>query len=306
MLALGRTMEDQYLSALGYLLEKGAVRGDRTGTGTRGIFGHQMRCDLGAGFPLLTTKKVHLKSIVVELAWFLQGRTDNQFLRERGVTIWDEWATPEQCARFNRGAGDLGPVYGKQWRQFGGLSVFAGEDRIAPTYSGGVDQLRALLTDIRKNPNSRRMIVTGWDPRDASAVALPPCHCMFQVYVQDGRLSLHNYMRSCDIFLGLPFNIASYAILTHLLAAVNGLRPGDLIISFGDLHLYNNHVEQARLQLSRERRPVPILELSPRYGIGTELVSVDDAIERLSSLTPDDVVMKGYDPHPAIKAEVSV
>lgn len=277
-----------YLDLLRHVLAHGKPRADRTGTGTIGVFGHQLRFDLRAGFPLLTTKKLHTRSIVNELAWFLQGRTDNQWLQEHGVSIWNEWATAEQCARFGRAAGDLGPIYGHQWRNFGATRLPDGgyaED--------GVDQIRWLLAEIRRNPSSRRLIVTGWNPHEQDQVALPPCHTLFQFYVQDGELSCQLYQRSADIFLGVPFNIASYALLTCLIAHVTGLAPGDFVHTFGDAHIYANHLEQARLQLTREPRPLPRLTIAP-------------TLTDLFAFTEADVTIEGYDPHPGIKAPVAV
>jgi thymidylate synthase len=277
-----------YLDLLRHVLEHGKPRADRTGTGTLGVFGHQMRFDLRAGFPLLTTKKLHTRSIINELAWFLQGRTDNQWLQEHGVSIWNEWATAEQCARFGRGPGDLGPIYGHQWRNFGATKLPDG------TYAkDGVDQIRWLLTEIARNPSSRRLIVTGWNPKEQDQVALPPCHTLFQFHVQDGELSCQLYQRSADIFLGVPFNIASYALLTCLIAKVSGLTPGDFVHTLGDAHIYSNHLEQVKLQLTREPRPLPRLVLSPGF---TDLFA----------FKAEDVTIEGYDPHPGIKAAVAV
>jgi thymidylate synthase len=277
-----------YLELLKTVLENGRDRQDRTGVGTRGIFGHQMRFDLRAGFPLLTTKKVHLRSIIYELLWFLRGDTRVEYLRENRVTIWDEWATAEQCAKFGRAAGDLGPVYGHQWRNFGATQ------RPDGSYErDGVDQIAALLEQIRKNPSSRRLIVTGWNPKEADQVELPPCHTLFQFYVQDGELSCQLYQRSADIFLGVPFNIASYALLTHMIAQVCELTPGELVLTFGDAHLYRNHLEQARLQLGRQPRPLPQLRLDP-------------AVRDLFAFRYQDFKLEGYDPHPAIPAEIAV
>ena len=277
-----------YHDLLKRVLAEGRRRDDRTGTGTIGVFGHQMRFDLAAGFPLLTTKKVHTKSIIWELLWFLSGRTDNGWLTERGVTIWNEWATAEQCARFGRQAGDLGPVYGHQWRNFGATRLPDG------TYArDGVDQIRFVLDEIRRNPNSRRLIVSGWNPEEQSQVALPPCHTLFQFYVQDGRLSCQLYQRSADIFLGVPFNIASYALLTHMIAQVSGLGVGEFVHTMGDAHIYLNHREQVDLQLSREPRPLPTLHLDP-------------TVADLFAFTYDHIRIDGYDPHPAIKAPVAV
>jgi thymidylate synthase len=278
----------QYHDLLNRILDEGRDRGDRTGTGTRGVFGHQMRFDLRQSFPLVTTKKLHTRSIINELVWFIQGRTDNQWLLDHGVTIWNEWATAEQCARFGRGEGDLGPVYGHQWRNYGATQLPDG------TYAkDGVDQLRWVLEEIRRNPNSRRLIVTGWNPKEQAQVALPPCHTLFQFYVQDGELSCQLYQRSADVFLGVPFNIASYSLLTCLMAQVCGLKPGDFVHTLGDAHLYANHLELARLQLSRELRPQPTLTLNP-------------ALSDLFAFTLEDVTITGYDPHPGIKAPVAV
>ena len=277
-----------YLDLLRRVLDEGKPRSDRTGVGTRGVFGHQMRFDLRAGFPLLTTKKLHTKSIIYELLWFLSGRTDNQWLVERGVSIWNEWATAGACARFGRKEGDLGPVYGHQWRNFGASKLPDG------TYANnGVDQIRWLLAEIRRNPDSRRLIVSGWNPAEAELVALPPCHTLFQFHVQDGELSCQLYQRSADIFLGVPFNIASYALLTCMIAQVCGLKPGDFVHTLGDAHLYNNHVDQARLQLTREPRALPTLALAP-------------AATDLFAFRFEDIQITGYDPHPGIKAAVAV
>jgi thymidylate synthase len=277
-----------YLDLLRTVLEDGRPRADRTGTGTRGIFGYQMRFDLRSGFPLLTTKKLHLRSIVHELLWFIAGDTRVEYLQQHDVTIWNEWATAEQCARFGRGPGDLGPVYGHQWRNFGATP------RADGTFErDGVDQLKRVLQEIRDNPSSRRLLVSGWNPREAEQVALPPCHTIFQFYVQDGELSCQLYQRSADVFLGVPFNIASYALLTLMIAQVSGLRPGEFVHSFGDAHLYNNHLEQARLQLTREPRPLPTMHLDP-------------AVTDLFEFRYEHFKLEGYRPHPSIKAEVSV
>jgi thymidylate synthase len=277
-----------YLDLLKHVLEDGEVREDRTGTGTRSVFGYQMRFDLSKGFPLLTTKKVHVKSILIELLWFLQGETKVQWLKERGVSIWDEWATEAQCARFERSEGDLGPVYGHQWRNFGATLQKDG------SYArDGVDQIAQLLSQIQKNPNSRRLIVTGWNPKEADHVALPPCHTLFQFYVSNGKLSCQLYQRSGDIFLGVPFNIASYAMLTHMIAHACELEVGHFVHTLGDAHLYQNHVEQAQLQLSREPRPLPKISLNP-------------AKRDLFAFEYEDITLEGYDPHPAIKAPIAV
>ena len=278
----------QYHDLLRLVLTQGRNRNDRTGTGTRGIFGHQMRFDLRQGFPLLTTKKLHLRSIVWELIWFLQGRTDNQWLKDHGVSIWDEWATADQCARFGRAEGDLGPVYGHQWRNFGATRLPEGSFA-----RDGKDQLAWVLAEIIRNPDSRRLIVTGWNPNEADQVALPPCHTLFQFYVQDGELSCQLYQRSADIFLGVPFNIASYALLTYMVAQVCGLKPGDFVHTLGDAHLYSNHLALAEQQLTRELRATPRLYLNP-------------AVTDLFAFVFEDVTIAGYDPHPGIKAPVAV
>ena len=277
-----------YLDLLQRILDDGQVRDDRTDTGTRGIFGHQMRFDLRAGFPALTTKKVHLKSIIKELLWFLSGETHVGPLQQAGVRIWDDWANAEECARFGRGEGDLGPIYGHQWRNFGASRrADGGYER------DGVDQIVALIEGIRTNPYSRRHIVTGWNPAEATAVSLPPCHTLFQFYVQDGELSCQLYQRSADVFLGVPFNIASYSLLTMMIAQVCELRAGDFVHSFGDAHLYLNHLDQARLQLSRSLRALPHMHLNP-------------GVRDLLDFSFDDFRLDGYDPHPHIKAAVSV
>lgn len=279
---------DAYLHLLRHILETGKDRKDRTGTGTRGVFAAQLRCDLRQGFPLLTTKKLHLKSIVHELLWFLRGETHVASLQAAGVTIWDEWATADQCAKFGREAGDLGPVYGHQWRNFGATR------RPDGTYArDGFDQVTNLIRQIREAPFSRRLIVTGWNPGEADQVALPPCHTLFQFYVQDGELSCQLYQRSADVFLGVPFNIASYALLTHMVAQVTGLKPGDFVHTFGDAHLYLNHLDQAKEQLTRTPRPLPRLRLSP---------NVRDVFE----FRFEDVTLENYNPHPRIVASVSV
>ena len=261
-----------YLDLLRHVLDHGTEKTDRTGTDTRSVFGWQLRFDLDQGFPLVTTKKLHLKSIVHELIWFLRGDTNIAYLKEHGVRIWDEWADAN---------GDLGPVYGRQWRAW-------------PTADGGViDQISWVIDEIKRNPDSRRLIVSAWNVGELSKMALLPCHSLFQFYVAEGKLSCQLYQRSGDIFLGVPFNIASYALLTHMVAQVCGLGVGDFVHTLGDAHLYNNHVEQARLQLSREARPLPQLKLNP------EVRSIFD-------FRYEDIVIEGYQPHPAIKAEVAV
>jgi thymidylate synthase len=280
--------EAAYLGLLREVLEKGKERKDRTGVGTRGLFGGQLRFDLRESFPLLTTKKVHLKSILHELLWFVRGETQVQPLKDVGVSIWDEWATTEQTARFGRQAGDLGPVYGHQWRNFGATKNADG------SYAkDGVDQLARVLHDLHERPHSRRMLVTGWNPKEADEVALPPCHTLFQFHVQDDEVSCHLYQRSADLFLGVPFNIASYALLTLMVAQASGKKPGDFVHSFGDVHLYSNHLEQAKEQLSRTPRTLPKMKLNPeRTG--------------LFDFRFEDFTLEGYDPHPAIKAPVAV
>ncbi len=279
---------EQYHELLRRILSEGRPREDRTGTGTLGVFGHQMRFDLRAGFPLVTTKKLHLKSIVHELLWFLRGDTHNQSLHDVGVRIWDEWATPEQTARFGREPGDLGPVYGHQWRNFGATKLPDG------SYAGdGFDQIANVVASIKRSPYSRRHVVTGWNPKEADEVALPPCHTMFQFHVQDGALSCQLYQRSADVFLGVPFNIASYALLTMMVAQVCELVPGDFVHTLGDAHLYRNHLEQARLQLSRAPRPLPTMRLDP-------------SVKDLFAFRYEHFSLEGYDPWPHIKADVSV
>lgn len=261
-----------YLDLLRHILENGARKSDRTGTGTISVFGYQMRFDLQNGFPLVTTKKVHLKSVIHELLWFLQGDTNIRYLKENGVRIWDEWADAE---------GNLGPVYGKQWR-----SWVCPDGRV-------VDQISEVAKTLKSNPDSRRMIVSAWNVADLPGMALAPCHCLFQFYVADGRLSCQLYQRSADVFLGVPFNIASYALLTLMLAQVNGLQPGDFVHTFGDVHIYLNHLEQVELQLSRAPRGLPVMKINP-------------AVQGIFDFRYDDFELTGYDPWPAIRAEVSV
>ncbi|MCQ2316476.1 MAG: thymidylate synthase [Bacteroidales bacterium] len=273
----------QYLDLLQTILDKGVQKGDRTGTGTKSIFGYQMRFDLSEGFPLVTTKKVHLKSIIYELLWLISGDTNIKYLHDHKVSIWDEWADAN---------GDLGPVYGAQWRNWNGE---------------GIDQIQDVIDSIKGNPNSRRHIVTAWNPsvlpdereKDfsknvaAGKAALPPCHAFFQFYVADGRLSCQLYQRSADVFLGVPFNIASYSLLTMMMAQVCGLEPGDFVHTFGDVHIYNNHIDQVRLQLSREPRPLPTMRLNPE-------------VKSLYDFKYEDFTLENYDPYDAIKADVSI
>lgn len=262
----------EYLDLLRHVRDRGVVKEDRTGTGTRSVFGYQMRFDLGDGFPVLTTKKLHLRSIIYELLWFLKGDTNIGYLKEHGVSIWDEWADEN---------GDLGPVYGHQWRSW-------------PTPDGGhIDQISQLVAQLRSNPDSRRLIVSAWNPADIEHMALPPCHCLFQFYVAAGRLSCQLYQRSADIFLGVPFNIASYALLTLMLAQVTGLQPGEFVHTFGDAHLYANHLEQCDLQLSREPRRLPNMRLNPE-------------VKDIFGFCFEDFELTDYDPHPHIKAPVAV
>ncbi|WP_299171120.1 thymidylate synthase [uncultured Brevundimonas sp.] len=263
--------ERQYLNLLRDILDNGVRRDDRTGTGTLGVFGRQMRFDLSRGFPMLTTKKLHLRSIIVELLWFLRGETNIAWLKDNGVRIWDEWADAE---------GELGPVYGKQWR-----SWTAPDGRV-------IDQIEKLVHGLKTNPNSRRHIVTAWNPADVDDMALPPCHCLFQFFVAEGKLSCQLYQRSADVFLGVPFNIASYALLTMMLAQVTGLEPGEFIHTFGDAHLYLNHLEQAELQLTREPLPLPTMRIAPK----------DD----LFAFDLSDFTLEGYEAWPHIKAAVAV
>ncbi len=262
----------QYLDLLRHILDHGTAKTDRTGTGTRSVFGYQMRFDLAQGFPLVTTKKLHLKSIIYELLWFLRGETNVRYLREHGVSIWDEWADE---------SGELGPVYGYQWRSW-------------PTADGRhIDQITDVIDRIRRTPDSRRLIVSAWNVGEIHRMALPPCHLLFQFYVADGRLSCQMYQRSADVFLGVPFNIASYALLTLMVAQVTDLAPGDFVHTFGDAHLYNNHLEQAQLQLSRDPRPLPTLAINPD-------------VKSIFDFQFEDFRLEGYQPHPHIPAPVAV
>jgi thymidylate synthase len=262
----------QYHDLMERILADGAEKGDRTGTGTLSVFGHQMRFDLAEGFPLVTTKKLHVKSIIYELLWFLRGDTNIRYLNDNGVRIWDEWADER---------GELGPVYGKQWRSW-------------PAPDGGaIDQIVNVVSMIKRNPDSRRLIVTAWNPAEVDKMALPPCHCLFQFYVAKGRLSCQLYQRSADVFLGVPFNIASYALLTLMMAQVTGYKPGEFVHTLGDAHLYMNHIDQARLQLSRAPRALPAMKLNPE-------------VKDIFSFAYEDFTLEGYDAHPHIKAQVAV
>jgi thymidylate synthase len=262
----------QYLELMRHVLNHGQVKSDRTGTGTRSVFGWQMRFDLTKGFPVLTTKKLHLRSIIIELLWFLRGETNIGWLKQNKVSIWDEWADE---------SGDLGPVYGHQWRHWPGRE---GRE---------IDQIVQLVDGLKSNPDSRRHIVTAWNPADVDRMALPPCHALFQFYVADGKLSCQLYQRSADIFLGVPFNIASYALLTMMLAQVVGLAPGDFVHTLGDAHLYTNHIDQAQLQLGREPRPLPVMHINPR-------------VADLFAFRFEDFTLEGYDPQPHIAAPIAV
>lgn len=262
----------QFLDFMRHVRRNGAAKADRTGTGTLSVFGYQMRFDLAAGFPLVTTKRVHFKSIAYELLWFLRGETNTQYLRDHGISIWDEWADPQ---------GNLGPVYGKQWRSWA-----APDGRV-------IDQIAGVIESLKTMPYSRRHIVSAWNPADVDSMALPPCHCLFQFYVADGKLSCQLYQRSADVFLGVPFNIASYALLTHMMAQVTGLAPGEFVHTFGDAHLYSNHVDQAREQLSRSPMNLPTINLN-------------SAKRNLFDFMPEDIKFEGYKAHPTIKAPIAV
>jgi len=269
---IDRTSMQTYLQLLRHVLEEGVEKSDRTGTGTRSVFGYQMRFDLQAGFPLLTTKRMHMKSIIHELLWFLRGETNVRTLQEQGVTIWDEWARED---------GELGPIYGFQWRSW-------------PTADGGqIDQIQQVVDEIRRNPDSRRLIVSAWNVADLNNMALPPCHLLFQFYVAQGRLSCQLYQRSADVFLGVPFNIASYALLTMMMAQVTGYQPGEFIHTFGDVHLYNNHIEQAHLQLSRNPFPLPTMHLNP-------------SVPSIFHFQYEDFELRDYQSHPRIAAPIAV
>ena len=262
----------QYIDLLRHVMENGVDKGDRTGTGTRSVFGYQMRFNLEDGFPVLTTKKLHLRSIIHELLWFLSGDTNIKYLHDNGVTIWDEWADEN---------GDLGPVYGYQWRSW-------------PNPNGqSIDQISQVVNSLKNNPDSRRHIVSAWNPAEVDKMALPPCHSLFQFYVADGKLSCQLYQRSADLFLGVPFNIASYALLTMMMAQVTGLKPGEFVHTLGDVHIYNNHFEQVKEQLSREPRALPVMKINPE-------------VKSIFEFKYEDFTLEGYDPHPTIKAPIAV
>lgn len=279
-----------YLGLLDHIMQNGTDKGDRTGTGTRSIFGYQMRFNLGEGFPLLTTKKMHLKSIIHELLWFLSGSTNIKYLKENGVRIWDEWADKN---------GELGPVYGYQWRHWPNWVEITGQPGIhyewepARMENRPIDQIADAIAQIRKNPDSRRLMVTAWNPADVDKMALPPCHCLFQFYVADGRLSCQMYQRSADVFLGVPFNIASYALLTMMVAHVTGLEAHEFVHTFGDVHIYNNHFAQVKKQLQRSPRPLPTMRFARR-------------VPSIFDFRYGDFILEGYNPHPPIKAPVAV
>ena len=301
---------DQYLNLLKHVLENGTNKSDRTGTGTKSCFGYQMRFDLSDGFPLVTTKKIHLKSVIHELLWFLKGDTHVKYLKENKVKIWNEWATKEQCLKFNRLEGDLGPIYGHQWRNFGATEIeaycdiclgikndcwaCAGEKVILSRYrKDGIDQIQRAVDLIKNDPNSRRIIVTGWNPKESDKVSLPPCHTLFQFYVNEDKLSCQLYQRSADVFLGVPFNIASYSLLLLMMAQVTGKTPGEFVHTFGDVHLYNNHVSQAREQLSRDPYPLPTMELNPK-------------VTNIFDFKYEDFKLVNYQSHPKIKAPIAI
>lgn len=281
----------QYHDMLRHILKNGSGHDDRTGVGTKSVFGYQNRYNLRDGFPLVTTKRLSFRWIAEELFWFLSGSTNVEDLRNRckkPITIWDDWADEKTCAKFGREAGDLGPIYGYTWNNFGGQYP----------ERNGINQIEKLINDIQKNPNSRRLIVSGWDPATCEDVSLPPCHTLFQFKVDNGTLHCQLYQRSADSFLGVPYNIASYSLLTHMIAHVCGLQVGDFIHTFGDLHIYNNHIDQVNEQLSRDIRPLPTLTINERtYGKG---------YQGLMDINWSDILLSGYDPHPSIKAEVAV
>lgn len=275
---------EQYKKLLQHILDNGITKSDRTGTGTISTFGYQMRFDLSQGFPLLTTKKMFMRGITHELLWFLKGDTNVRYLQENNVHIWDEWATAEQCAKFQREEGELGYVYGHLWRNFGGGLYAPGT---------GVDQISNLIKSLKSNPDSRRHIVSGWDPKTCDRVALPPCHTLFQFYVGNGKLSCQLYQRSADVFLGVPFNIASYALLTMMVAQVCDLGLGEFVHTIGDAHLYSNHIEQTKLQLTRDPMPLPTVRLNP-------------AVKDIFAFKYEDITLENYQSHPAIKAPISI
>lgn len=271
----------QYLDLLKYVLEKGEEKGDPQGVGNIAVCGYQMRFNMDDGFPLLTTKKVHLKSIIYELLWFLKGDTNVKYLQDHGVNIWNEWATPEACAKYNFPPGELGPIYGEKWRHW------------KKREGGEIDQIAQAIEDIKRNPDSRRLVVSSWDPEDVDKVFVAPCHCFFKFFVAQGKLSLHLFQRSCDVFLGVPFNIASYSLLLMMAAQVTGLKAKDFVHTLSDAHLYLNHIKQVKLQLTREPRSLPQMTLNPK-------------IKDIFDFDYEDFKLEGYNPHPGIKAEIGV
>ncbi len=271
----------QYLDLLKYVLENGERKGDPQGVGNIAVCGYQMRFNLNDGFPLVTTKKVHLKSIIYELLWFLKGDTSVKYLQDHGVTIWDEWATAEACAKYNLSPGELGPIYGEKWRRW------------KKREGGTIDQIADVIKEIKTNPDSRRLIVNSWDPEDVDKVFVAPCHCFFKFFVSQGKLSLHLFQRSCDVFLGVPFNIASYSLLLMMVSQVTGLKARDFIHTLSDAHIYLNHLDQAKIQLTRQPRPLPKMILNPK-------------IKNIFKFDYEDFELEGYDPWPALKAEIGV
>ena len=271
----------QYLDLLKHVLENGERKGDPQGVGNLAVCGYQMRFNMADGFPLLTTKKMPLKAIIYELLWFLRGDTNVKYLQDHGVTIWDEWATSEATAKYGLPAGELGPIYGEKWRHW------------KKRDGGEIDQIADVISELKRNPDSRRLVVTSWDPEDVDKVFVAPCHCFFKFFHAQGKLSLHLFQRSCDVFLGVPFNIASYSLLTMMMAQVCGLKPGDFVHTFGDTHLYLNHLKQVDEQLSRKPKPLPKMKINPK-------------VKDISKFTIDDFELVGYNPHPAIYAPIAV
>jgi len=280
-LSLAHKTVQQYLDLLKYVLDNGAKKGDPQGVGNIAICGYQMRFKMDDGFPMMTTKKVPLKSVIYELLWFLRGDTNVKYLNDHGVTIWDEWATPEACARYGLPAGELGPIYGAQWRHW------------KKRDGGEIDQIADVVNEIKTNPNSRRLVVTSWNPEDVDRVFVAPCHCFFKFFVAEGKLSLHLFQRSCDIFLGVPFNIASYSLLLMMMAQVTGLKAHEFIHTLSDAHIYVNHIEQVKTQLARDPRPLPKMIINPE-------------VKDIFDFKFEDFKLEGYDPHPSIKADIGV